>query len=101
MIELPVRDLHDRRHEIVLETAIEELPVLVVAQLLVDCSAESVSQRAEVLPLHDPRVEQVATVMYAGVLQDLEIAGLLVDLDHGDFGVVGEAGEHRYAAVSV
>ena len=80
------------RHVVVVEVRGQELPVLVVDEVLVERGADRVHGRAVHLPLDDLRVDPRAAVVDGGVVDDLDDARLPVDLDHAgvDLRRVGE-----------
>ena len=80
------------RHVVVVEVRGQELAVLVVDELLVEGGADRVHGRAVHLALDDLRVDPGAAVVHGRVVDDLDDAGLPVDLDHArvDLGRVGQ-----------
>ena len=69
------------RHVVVVEVRGQQLPVLVVDEVLVERGADRVHGRAVHLALDDLRVDPRAAVVDGRVVDDLDDAGLAVDLD--------------------
>ena len=82
VVELEARELGRRRHEVVGERRGQEVAVGVVDGLLEERLRDALHDAAVHLALDDERVDLVAAVVDRDVAQELDRAGLLVDLDH-------------------
>src|SRR6516162_5212297 len=74
------------RHAIVEEAWIFEPPVLVVDVFLAQRPADPLRHAALHLPFDIGGVDRAADILDRGVTQDLDVTGLLVDLDIADMG---------------
>ena len=83
-VELPARELRGRRNEIADHVPGQQVAVLVVDRLLVERLRDALREPAVDLPLDDDRVHDRADVVDGDVAQQLDGAGLGVDLDDRD-----------------
>ena len=83
-MHLEARELGGRRHRVVHEVAGDRVAVGVVLHLLVQGLADACSHTAVLLALHEQRVQHGAAVVHRHMAQQRHLAGVLVDLDHGD-----------------
>ena len=89
------RHVGGARHGVVHERTGDELPAVVVNDLLHQRLAEALRHRAMELALDDHVVEHIAAIVDRGVGDDVHVAGGRIDLDLGDVDAVGE-GQRRF-----
>src|SRR5579875_423551 len=95
MIDLHVWHLGcigDQEVEVV---GVEQLPVLVIDELLVERATDALRDTAINLSLHNLWIDQPATVMHNGVLAYLDDAGLHIDFDNSRVHTIGKGSVWR------
>ena len=88
MADLDIRPLRGHRHQVIRHRRIEELAVLVIAQLLVERRADALHHAAMHLAGEQDRVHRDAKIVDDGVADDRRGAGLRIDLNLADMGAV-------------
>ena len=84
------RQVGRARHEVVDERARHQGAGVVVHRLLEQRLRDALDEAAVHLALDDQRVDDLADVVDAGVVADLDLTGLGVDLDRAQVGAVRE-----------
>src|SRR5205807_5373896 len=83
-VEHEAGQLRRRGHQVVGQRRGQQVAVLVVDRLLEQRLGQALHDPAVDLPLDDERVDLVAAVVDGDVVQQVDLPGLLVDLDDAD-----------------
>ena len=86
LVELEVRQSRGLRQRVVHHRAGQQLAVVAVDRALPERLADALGDAAVELAVHDQRVDLVADVVDRDVAHEVDLAGLLVDLDGRDVG---------------
>ena len=85
------RGLARGRQQVVDERAGQQLPVILVGELLQQRPPDALHQSSDDLALDEHRVDRAADVIGDPVAVDLDAAGLAIDLDRGAVQAIGKA----------
>src|SRR5207245_11424111 len=85
-----VAHLARHRHEVVRHIAVQELPVRAVETFLVERGADALNYATADLLVDQQRVDERAGVLDAPMLEQLDEAGVRIDLEPGGLDAVGE-----------
>ena len=99
MDDLDLGHLVRRRQQIVHEGLRDELPLVVVGELLVQRRTDAVGNAAHGHAAHDLRIDHGAAIVADEVAPDLGLAEIGIDRNENEMKLEGEAGIHLHAAV--
>src|SRR5258706_14522797 len=99
LVGLPRRRLHRGRQQIIHETALLDVAIIVVRDRLEQRRRHAHRQPAVNLPLDDHRVDDVAAVVHRHEAANFHLAGAAVQIHDADVGAEGERQVRRIVVV--
>src|SRR5690349_1316640 len=95
MIDLDMWYLGSIGHEKIHKVGIEQLSVIIVIHVFVECATDALRHAAIDLSLNDQGIDQLAAVVYHGICVYLNETCGDIDLDNGGMDAAGKGGVRR------